>query len=420
MSAKTIENRPELVGSYALLAGAELLGAGLGFLAVLLVARTFGPDGLGEVSLAVNIVGYAAIFATCGTIESSVCRVAGRPERLRSQVTDVILLRTVLASVTYLAMLLVVRSVPQLAPVMVLTTILGLTLFLRAIDVSWIPLAFHRTAVLASSQLARQALNLSVLWFALLRFGSLESVVWSRLVSELGITVALGLWLVRRVAVPGSWSGLAALGDLIRNSVPIAGTKLIRALGVGSDLVVVGVLVDANELGIFSAAIRIFMLLVTLSGAYFMILLPRLVEARSGGLHSLRRGLTQSLSLALPAAALALGCVALIARPLLIGLFGQAYAGAAPALRWLCLSLWFNVSAQHLRQTLLVLERQRLDFVLSLLVIVIHIGVKIPLTMSFGITGAAFATVVGEILMVILLSAAVRSCLKRATGFSPK
>lgn len=405
---KTSENKAAFLGRFALLASAELLGAGLGFLAVLWVARDFGPVGLGELSLAMSIIGYAAIVTTCGTTEYSVRWVAGRPERLKSQVSDVILLRTVLASATYLGMLLVVRSVPQLASVLVLTSILGLSLFLMTTDISWVLLAFHKTAVLAASKVARQALNLSVLWLALRWFGSLESVAWGRVVSELAVVVALGIWLVGKVGGANRWSGAGAVGDLAKKSAPIAGTKLIRALGLGSDLVVVGMLVDATELGIFSAAIRVFMLLITLSHAYSAVLLPLLVEARIAGLKTLRSSLTQSLFWALPAAALALGGVALIARPLLTGLFDQAYAGAAPALRWLCLSLWLNISVQHLRQTLLVLEGQRLDFLLSLLVLILHVGVKIPLTLSYGITGAAFAAVIGETLLVLLLTVAVR------------
>jgi len=192
------------------------------------------------------------------------------------------------------------------------------------------------------------------------------------------------------------------------DAAPMGGTKLIRSIALGSDLLVVGLMLSAEDLGHYAGAVRLFMFLMSLAGAYFVVLLPRLARRRAEAVGALAEELGSSLRRVMVAATAVVGLMAWLARPLLTHLFAPSFGAATVALRLLLLALLANLVGRHFRQVLLVSDRQVLDLRATALAAGVHVALKLVLVPRFGLTGAALGTLVGEVTLMAVLWWAAR------------
>jgi len=113
------------------------------------------------------------------------------------------------------------------------------------------------------------------------------------------------------------------------------------------------------------------------------------------------------------------GLVALLARPLLVVLFGPRFAGAAPALVVLALATAVIAPAGVLGTTLVALGRLRplgLQVAVSL---TINLAVILLLVPSLGAIGAATATLACELAALVLLAVAALRALPELIAPTP-
>lgn len=201
---------------------------------------------------------------------------------------------------------------------------------------------------------------------------------------------------------------------MARAAAPIAGSQMVRSLALGSDLVILALLVDREALGHYSASYRFFMVLLSLGTAYFVILLPRISErARSAG-DEMAVEHRRSLWRLIPAAAAGALVLGLIAEPLLTLLFDPSFVAAAPALRLLAAAFVANLVGRHYRQILLARHRQDLDFRWTVVAVGVHLGAKWLFGITWGITGAAAGTLLGELVLAAGLRASALPHLRAA------
>jgi O-antigen/teichoic acid export membrane protein len=116
-------------------------------------------------------------------------------------------------------------------------------------------------------------------------------------------------------------------------------------------------------------------------------------------------GLPGSLALAF-----AIGTVAyVLSAPLILLLFGPAFAGAIVPFRMLCLGLAFVFVIWVLHAIAISVNAERLLVKTGLAGLAVNVGLNLYVIPSMGANGAAFATVVGELVSMGVLIAGVGS-----------
>jgi len=402
-SARMSKEPKPILRRYLVLSGANLAAAGLGFAGVLVVARWFGAAGLGDVSLALSISTYALLVAACGTDVYAVKELAARRGPVGSLAASVVAIRTVSGLLTYGAILALVLTVPRLQQIGPLLALFGLSVFATALNMVWVAQARHETDLVAVAGLAGQALSLVLMVGLLLAGSGLWGVAVAKVLADFLVALLSVGWVRKHHGPLQPPTARAPVLDLARAGAPIAGTQLLRGLTRTSDIVILGFMVSRVQLGYYSAAARIFLLMLSLAGSYFVILLPRIAERAAGPAGSMRRELRASLRRTLPIALPGCALVALFARPLLAAAFGSEFAAAAPALQLLTLALVANFVGRHYRQVLIARGRQGLDLRLTGIGAATHVAAKLALIPLFGITGAALGTLAGELTIATLL-----------------
>ena len=92
------------------------------------------------------------------------------------------------------------------------------------------------------------------------------------------LAAGLFVWARRCVGPLKRPSASVRIRELLRGAAPIGASQLLRVVALGSDLVLLGLLVSFQQVGLYAGAYRVFTVGVSLATAYFMVLLPRLAR----------------------------------------------------------------------------------------------------------------------------------------------
>jgi len=232
---------------------------------------------------------------------------------------------------------------------------------------------------------------------------------------SLAFVVARGAALVL-----GAWLTRAQLGgvtvkydrevwrDLQRSAVPFGVFLVVLNLYSYVDSVMLGVIRGDVETGIYGAAYKVYEGVGYLPGVIASVLTPRLsslyVTDRAAHRKLVLAGLAGSVSLALVVTIA--GYV--LAAPLMALLFGPAFVASASPFRILCIGLAFVFAIWTLHATAISANKERLLVRAALVGLVVNVVVNLSLIPRMGANGAAAATVVGELVSLVVLVLGLR------------
>ena len=169
------------------------------------------------------------------------------------------------------------------------------------------------------------------------------------------------------------------------------------------DGVMLGVMRGDREVGLYAAAYKVYEGFTYAPSVIAAVLMPRLSKlfvADPGAHHRLAiQGVGASFGLALVVGSAAY----LVAEPFVVLLFGREFAAAAAPFRLLCLGLPFVFAIWVLHATAISVNKERLLLAAALTGLVINVAVNAAAIPRIGASGAAVATVVGELVSMAVL-----------------
>lgn len=379
--------------------------------ATLAVARALGPIEFGSLSLAIAIASFVALAAALG-LEQIATRdlvsTEDTPRTLR-------LLRCLRGSGALLgaAVLLTVATVPQIQTLGAgpLVLVLALLPLVQVGDLEeWRLVAAgqaHRvaTAVIAVSPIA--ALARFVLAFA---GADAIAFAWV-LVAEWALRSLLMAMISRRLITQPGDSSPASLRDaieLLRESMPLllAGIAVFAYMRI--DQLMIAAMLGQRQVGLYSAVVALAELPLVLPMLLLRATLPALTRQSQENPVQRDRTLLRLMGISMY---LHLGvalAMALVAEPLILIAYGETYLPAVDAFRIQVLAAPL-VALGVLSSAWLVLERCTGHALRrTLLGAFANIGLNAFLIPAYGIAGAAFATVISQMLATWLADAAYR------------
>lgn len=314
----------------------------------ILVARQLGGSGFGEYAFMAALIVIGNMLATFGSDMYLIRAIAagGRLGQLPAALVLQLGLSALLVASVFLASpLLTFQSVPGAAA-------------LRIYSLSLFPLAFFTVfttalrgeqqmgayALLNASSASMQALLAAVLY---LRAGDLILLAWLLLLAQV-VAALLAAFLCAR-KIPQFWMGwgfsIPALFGLVRASAPLALLSILTIVYQRLVPTLLPFLAGALQTGLFSAAARLVELAKVGHVAAFTAIYPLMAQSREKN-AAWFAAFRPSWLVLLGVAALGSLALFLLAGPLVVLLFGQAYGEAVPALRilaWVLLPYTLNM-----------------------------------------------------------------------------
>lgn len=386
------------------LIGGEFVSRGIGFVYILIVARLLGVEDFGNFSLIVSFVMIATAGVEFGLNRLIVRDLARNPELLRPYLAALLPLRAALALAGYAALIALVWLAGYSARLVALTAVAGLCLLPASIGLIYAAV-FHARQQMrysAASDIVMAVVQAAAGSAALAMGAGLPGV----LLAAVGANVAYLVFIARQAWGCGYWSApqlsrRVAL-DLLRRSAPFAVVSFLAILSSRSELLILGWFAPAQDLGLFSAAVKFPEIALLLPAVLASAAAPVMARCYTGSrrdlhavyLWSVRRVLTVTLPVALAGIALADGIMS--------WLFTPDYLSAAPLLQVLFCAFPLT-SLQIINNAVFTMSnRPRIAVVAAAVSTIIQFAVGLALVPRFGAAGAAASVLASQALNLAL------------------
>ena len=399
---------------------AQVANAMLALVLVGLLSRALGTGGFGAFSFSFVVASFGALLADFGVgpwLTRAAAQYAGQATLLLSEAFRLRALTSVAAgALTLLLAGLYLHDAGRLTNVACMLAYVFLLGYVGVYEAML--MGKERADRVAISMGAGKVLELTAVlaWVATGAAGNVAGAA-----AALAAACAIRLVLVRvmtrsALRVAGEMAGEAPARDpglerdarrrMLREALPFAAGSVVWTTYFKVDVLILERLGTATGLGLYTAAYRVLEALVLFPRSVAGVVYPVVSAAWS------QKTLTASL-LSRPARALmalALACAAgiwVLSPGIMRFLFGPSFAGGAGALRVLGLALVPLFLNYLLGMVLSATHRQGTWLWLTLLGFVVNVAANLMLIPRLGFEGAAWATLVSEGFMLLLLGVAV-------------
>ncbi len=375
--------------------------------ATIILARTLGVAGLGELAFSIQL-GMVLIYLADSGVRAVVVReAAAQPDQARQWLYASMRIRLMLAAALYVPFAALVLSFAS-QPALLL--VCGALVFPAVFDLKGIADALGKTR--REVELEGLTTMAHVALVAGLALFGVKALVWYA-VAQLGARLVYALPVVAWIR-GGPRELPADARRLLRMAGPLSVAQLANNLVYASDIILLRWLAGASAAGLYTVAKRLAV------GAEVPVsIVGRLVQPHIH--HAASRGdAGATLERAQRAAAYAIipiaagGCV--VAGPLLAYLFGPSFHGAAWTLRWLLVgSAILGVGSRY--GNMLFAQRRHRPYLVGLsLCLASNIVLSIALIPFFGAAGSAAASALAVLIAATHANLSLRPHLTFRTG----
>jgi O-antigen/teichoic acid export membrane protein len=385
----------KIARNFAALSVAEVACRGISVVVTLSLAKRLGTAGYGRIEFAFNVVFWLVLLVREGLDVIATREIARHPRLIRPLVNHILAIRGCLAAALLTGLVLVGTFCFSQASDRLILVIYGLLLLTTAIGLDFVYRGLERMSLVAVSLLVRTAIYAAGVGLWVTHPSRIEWVPICLVVGELcGIALVWGCY-VRAYGLPRpTLRATRALRTIIRKGRPVYLIQISQAVIGSADLLVVGVLSQWADVGLYGAPHRIITAVLTFGIIFRQVVFPMLARtwraSSSEGKEALD-GMVRVLMLGLLPVAVG---ATVLAEPLIALLLGPDYRGsglllAVGAWRIPLLTLAF------LYQTALIALNREAAGVRMLLGAAVVIGpLTAALRLQFDLVGASAAVVI--------------------------
>lgn len=396
MSAYSISSSRQAL---ALSAG-EIVARILGFAGMVVIARAFGADVLGIIALGSTLLTVFSAIMVFGQDTHGIRRVAAEPDSVPLIISEVIstkLMLSIPVALLYVAFVAVMFGSTGIHHAVLYLFVLPLMFSVFSLD-------FLFTGQERNHLIGARMLVQATLYFLCLgAISLLRGPVLLLPISLAGAVLAGTIFSHRRrrAGLHLKISGILRRSRQTLNASAILGISQISVvLYLQLNVLVVGAIVAAGQLGMYAAGQRITAALAFVPGVLLQVHMARISSASSAGERRRCIGaLLQPMSFI---GGLLCGNLFILAPVALPAVFGAAYSDGVIPLKILSIALWVVFFNMSFANPLLLWNEERKYLGIVVSAGLLNLTSSVLLSHQWGITGAAIATLITEIYVLAL------------------
>ena len=394
--------------SLLLVFSVRVSGAGLAFVITFLFAFMLKPEEFGLYSLAFTIVTILSVLSRFGLDQVVLKKVAIHLKSKLNRANGYLLSATFLVLFTSCIITLSILfgseylanevfSKPKFTGVISMFAVLIIPMSLRyLIGESYKSYGYPVLASFLQSVVGPIAVILIALYFIIQSQLTLHNAVVSYVFG--GIISFFCILIFWKKVVPNNGYDAVSVTSLFRQGLPMFLATSGSMVMAWSDILVLGVYATEADLGVYSAASRLVMILSLLLVAVASITAPKYAyHFKNGDLNSIKK-IAKMSSITLFSVVSVPALFFIFYPELILTLFGKEYVAGSGILSLLAVAQYINVSFGSLGYLLTMTGREGVYRNIMLITAIINIILSIMLMKIYGPIGVAFATVFSIIL----------------------
>lgn len=382
---------------------------------VIYAARVLGAASWGAFSYAIGVAAFLTIFSDIGINALLTKEAARHPELKHKYLATAFFIKLALLAVFVTG---VIIAFPHLTKIPEAAALLPIIIFVFAFDtLRDLGSALSR----ALEKMEIESIITIVTNFLIVVLGFLFLAV-SPTSHSLALAYALGsgLGLVSIIIVLSDYfSNLrrnftaSLIKPILTTAWPFALLGIMGAIMLNTDIIMLGWMRSAEEIGYYSAAQKIVYLLYILPGLFASSIFPALSRFAQSAPEKARALLERSVALSL-IAALPVALVGVIfGAPIITLLFGAAYTPAIITFQILMATILIVYPSTLIGNAVFAYDKQKTFVYIVGIAILGNVGFNLLLIPAYGIEGSAVATVLTQLITNII----IWSKMKKVNGF---
>jgi O-antigen/teichoic acid export membrane protein len=389
----------------ALAVGRVVIG-GVGIVTLGITTRYLGVDGYGQLAIAIAFVGIVAPLAGLGIWTVGTREIAKRPDEA-DHILDATFTLGLVISIVGAALAVAVGLAlyggskdQDTREAILLLLILGLPLSAPFGAINAYFTAHQKSYLAVIGTTVGSVVTLALVAIAALLNLGFIGVVWAYGIASVAQALVAGALAWGKVRLRPTLD-LALSKQLLRATLPIGGTLMIGSLYWRVDILLLSVLSSSSQVALYAVVFRIVDAVMVLPNYLHITIMPEL--ARVAAIRERFDEIIQKTFTVIAVAATGLFVLFVtFADELVTVVGGSAFQGAAPVLRILMIAVAFAYVGSMFGDALFVRDKQKITFVISLLVLPANVGLNLLLIPLWDARGAAVAWAVSELVIVAL------------------
>jgi len=398
------------------LSAAEAVRKGVAFFTYAILARVLNPVGFGDFTWAMTFVMYFLLFVDMGFNIIGIREIARDHSIIKKYVNHIITIRTIISIFSFLIMLLIAFVIDRPLDVKIMVIISGINLFANALLVDWVFQGIEKMEVIALRQIIVGVMNLiGVIVFV----NSPDDKIAAMLVFMLSLLLnsfwLLGYYIKTYGMVKFSYNK-ELWKKLFEAAIPMGVSNLFIVVITGTSIILLGLMTNKGETGLFAAAHKIFMIsllpITIIQGTMFPII------SRAKTLEDKQTLLNKYTTFVYFIGGIICFSILAYSNEVIFIVFGPMYDSSSVILQVLMINsllIHFNNSYST---PLIAWNHEKEVLKVTIVGAAINVAMNLYLIPIYGAYGSAWANFAGEISITLFLSYIAYKKIKKVYVFN--
>jgi O-antigen/teichoic acid export membrane protein len=396
----TENSSARILDNISALAIAQIIAMVAGFFSTAWVARSLGPEGYGIIGFGTAFISYFGLMVVLGTDYYGNREIAQNPDKAQELAAKIIGLRFVLATVTLTIYFAIIYFIDRSQPVKIVMMIQAIGPVFTVVAIDFIFEGRQRMRAVAVRVGGSSVLSLVCI---LLFVRGSEDVYVAAAIPVLATAIGT-VWLVglaHKQIVPLRISfNRPELVTVFKGCAPIAISGFMGALFLNIDIVMLGFLRSEAETGLYTGMARLYMLAFALGNLVTAAFRPAVAAAFSDAGAMVRQYGANVKMVVLFGFPIVAGVIAFPGEIVAL-IFGAGFAAGADALVILQIAGMFGYIGIAAAAALIAWHDQLAQMWCHAAAAIANIALNIYLIPRYGIEGAAWATLIAQLVMLL-------------------
>jgi len=378
----------------------EIISRIANFTVIIILARSLSVENFGTLNYISILSGYFLYFINFGFEIYGIKSVSKEPFRINELFSKITSLKIYSAIICGIFYCILIWQIPDKNKVIL--AFLYLFLFLnQAINPFWIFQAIQKMENVFIFKLIESIFYVVIILSLLSIYKNIFVVPVSLFIAQLIAIIISYRLLSKQLTV--KYCLVKDIFNELKSSLPIGLSSFFGLIYLNSDIIIIGYLKTDQEVGIYSAAIKLFTVLIVPFQIIFSVFLPVLSENVHGFSDELKKSFKTYLKI-INLYSIFTSILIFIFADIIVSLFfGQEYNNAAMPLRIFAVNILFVALSTTFGNPLIVWNLQKMHMYALLAGAVLNIFMNFLLIPNYSYNGAAFATLFSEFVVFIIL-----------------
>jgi O-antigen/teichoic acid export membrane protein len=394
-----------VVRNSAVLAVSKILERASGFVVGVLIANQLGIDALGIYAAAWALYGVIAVAGVAGTTDYLVREISRDPSRTAAYTVHLSVIALVFSGAIMLVTQIVVRQLGYSADLEASVSVMLLAILPKVVNgiQEGVFVAYGRVAYQTLTRFWSAMGYVALSAWLLARGAEVPALVWTFVAMEYGVAVVYFVLINRNIVRLRPRFRWSLARRLVRELKAFTASSLIAALFARPEVVILSLMVSEREIGLYSAALRVIELPLTLVEVFMVNVFPMMSDSYRVAEERFAAWQTAAVRVILACSLLFAACCLALAEPILRLLYGEEFDDAATVMRVLGVNVVFFSLISVFWRSLVSRGRQAVNLQLQTLSVGLRLASGVGLIGPLAALGAAISSGASSLAHVLML-----------------